>query len=124
MPRKDRTFKAEDLLRIYCRHLTDSQMAVLEAFGLDFSCPAVEDPLTDDEIIIRILEALTSPPLANIIELAPYGDRILIVLGWALEVYKLKTMVGDDFDAGIAFEEQLATLQQLLGVEVDGLPST
>ena len=78
MPRKDRRFTGEDLVRLYCRNLAPDQRAVVDAIGL--YCPNKEQGR--EERMIALLTALTTPPLADAIALLPGGNYI----GKALEI--------------------------------------
>lgn len=86
MPRKDRSFRADDLLRIYCRHLTGIQKDIMEGYGLLYLCPGEVDL---ENIVKRILKSLTEPPLSELVEAVPWGGEVQKLLGYALDLYQI-----------------------------------
>lgn len=72
MPRKDRRFTADDILRFYCANLTPMQKALVDAAGLD-SCGGVR---SDEERVVALLRALTTRPLSRVVRLLPGGNYI------------------------------------------------
>lgn len=91
MPRADRTFKAADILRIYCRHLDPAERAVVETVGL--VCEDVD--LNDKDLIVLLLELLLEPPLSSVVALAPASDYIEGAIRLAILLLKADAEIGD-----------------------------
>lgn len=72
MPRKDRSFTADDILRLYCRNLSAFEQRIVALVGLDCGEPGDEG----QRRVIGILDLLTSPPLSNAVDLLPGGNYI------------------------------------------------
>lgn len=77
MPRSDRRFTGDDLLRLYCRNLTPEQRAIVDAVGLG-SCG--DGHLNPDDIVARVVSALVSPPLSYVVGRLPAGKYLLDAL--------------------------------------------
>ena len=76
MPRKDRSFTGRDVLRIYCRHLSAEQQAVVDAIGFS-DCGG---KMAGEDVVQGVLSALTVPPLSFVVERLPGGRYILDAL--------------------------------------------
>lgn len=90
MPRKNRRFTGEDILRLYCRNLTASQQAIVDAVG--FGCADMDD----EDLVRSLLEALSSPPLSDIIDRLPGGSYILAGIELAIVILDTDTSGIDD----------------------------
>lgn len=72
MPRKDRRFTGDDLRRLYCKNLSPVQRRLFDLTSCDFA------DLDEQEIALKLVSILLSPPLSDAIELLPGG-------GWGIK---------------------------------------
>lgn len=91
MPRKNRSFTADDLLRFYCANLTPLQKSLVDAAGLD-SCGEIR---TDEERVLQLLRALSKPPLSLVIQRLPGGKYIADVITLILMITDGRVAVSD-----------------------------
>jgi len=106
MPRKDRRFKAEDVLRIYCLHLEPEQKALVDAIGL-----VCDEQVESDDLLIMLLDMLLSSPFIDVIRLAPASDYIEGALQFALVLLQAKESV-EDVNPDLFFGNSVLFLDQ------------
>lgn len=91
MPRKDRRFRADDILRLYCRNLTAEQRALVDAVG--YRCE--DENHSPEDMFISVLRAMGEPPLSLVVERLPGGQYLADVITLILMIADNRVAVSD-----------------------------